>query len=71
MKKGLFYGLTILALFACAKEPTACDCGRNLMKNVQDQDADLVEACEQHVSTLSDNEQIKWYNQSMECMNEQ
>ena len=71
MKKHLFICLTVLSLFACSKEPTACDCGKNLMKNMKDQDADLAAACEKHVESLVDSEQINWYNESMECMNEQ
>ena len=41
------------------------------MKNMKDQDADLAAACEKHVESLVDSEQINWYNESMECMNEQ
>jgi hypothetical protein len=71
MKKRLFMCLTFLSLFACSKEPTACECGKNLMKNTQEQDADLVAACAKHVESLPDSEQMNWYNESMECMNEQ
>ncbi len=41
------------------------------MKNTQEQDADLVAACEKFVESLPDSEQMNWYNESMECMNEQ
>jgi hypothetical protein len=71
MKKRLFICLTVLSLFACSKEPTACECGKNLMKNTQEQDADLTEACDKYVESLPDSEQMNWYNASMECMNEQ
>ena len=69
----ILFGLyaSILVLFACAKEPTACECGKNLMKNSQEQDADFTEACEKQVASLPDSEQMNWYNESMECMNEQ
>ena len=63
--------LTLLSLFACSKEPTACECGKNLMKNTQEQDADLAATCEKYVESLPDSEQMNWYNESMECMNEQ
>ena len=71
MKRILSFGATFLILFACAKEPSACECGKNLMKSNQDQDTDLAEACEKHVESLPDSEQMSWYNASMECMNEQ
>jgi hypothetical protein len=71
MKRILSFGATFLILFACANEPSACECGKNLMKSSQDQDADLAEACEKHVESLPDSEQMNWYNASMECMNEQ
>ena len=41
------------------------------MKSNQDQDTDVAEACEKHVESLPDSEQMNWYNASMECMNEQ
>lgn len=71
MKRILSFGAAFLILFACAKEPSACECGKNLMKSNQDQDTDLAEACEKHVESLPDSEQMNWYNASMECMNEQ
>jgi len=42
-----------------------------MMKPSQEQDAGLSEACEKHVESLPDSEQMNWYNASMECMNEQ
>ncbi|MEY3843980.1 MAG: hypothetical protein RL293_402 [Bacteroidota bacterium] len=71
MKRILSFGAVFLVLFACAKEPNACECGKNLMKSSQEQDADLSEACEKHVASLPDSAQMNWYNASMECMNEQ
>jgi len=71
MKRILSYGTVFLVLLACAKEPNACECGKNLMKSSQEQDADLSEACEKHVASLPDSAQMNWYNASMECMNEQ
>ncbi|MFM1947854.1 MAG: hypothetical protein RL207_2137 [Bacteroidota bacterium] len=71
MKRILSFGTAFLVLFACAKDPSACECGKNLMKSSQNQDADLAEACEKHVASLPDSAQINWYNASMECMNEQ
>jgi hypothetical protein len=71
MKKRLFICLTVLSLFACSKVPTACECGKNMMKTNLEQDADLSEACEKHVASLPDSAQMNWYNASMECMNNQ
>jgi hypothetical protein len=71
MKRILSFGAVFLVLFACAKEPNACECGKNLMKSSQEQDVDLSEACEKHVASLPDSAQMNWYNASMECMNEQ
>jgi hypothetical protein len=41
------------------------------MKNSQEQDADLSAACEKVASSLPETKQMEWYNESMECMNEQ
>ena len=71
MKRLLSFSVAILVLSACAKEPTACECGKNMMKTSLEQDADLSEACEKQVASLPDSEQMNWYNESMECMNEQ
>jgi hypothetical protein len=71
MKRLLSFSLAFLVLSACAKEPSACECGKNMMKPSQEQDAGLSEACEKHVESLPDSEQMTWYNASMECMNEQ
>jgi hypothetical protein len=71
MKRLFSLCATVLVLFACAKEPTACECGKNLMKNSQEQDADLSAACEKVASSLPESKQMEWYNESMECMNEQ
>jgi hypothetical protein len=71
MKRLLSFSVALLVLSACAKKPTACECGRNMMKASQEQDADLSEACEKHVASLPDSAQMNWYNASMECMNEQ
>jgi hypothetical protein len=71
MKRLLSFSVAFLILSACAKEPTACECGKNMMKTSQEQDADLSEACEKQVASLPDSEQMNWYNESMECMNEQ
>lgn len=58
-------------LVACAEKPTACECGKNLMKATDEQDMDLYEACEREVQSLPESKQMDWYNESMECMNEQ
>jgi len=71
MKKGLFFSALFLTLMACSKEPNACECGRNLMKATQDQDADLAADCEKHAESLPDSKQMDWYNETMACMNEQ
>jgi hypothetical protein len=71
MKRLFSLSASVLILFACAKEPTACECGKNLMKSSQEQDADLSEACEKVASSLPESKQMEWYNASMECMNEQ
>ncbi|MEI8117349.1 MAG: hypothetical protein WCH03_07405 [Flavobacteriia bacterium] len=71
MKRLLSFSIAFLILCACAKEPTPCECGKNMMKTSQEQDADLSEACEKQVASLPDSEQMNWYNESMECMNEQ
>ena len=71
MKRLIGLCASVLVLFACAKEPTACECGKNLMKNNQEQDADLSAACEKAASSLPESEQMEWYNASMECMSEQ
>lgn len=71
MKKGMFLSLIIMTLFACAKNPTACECGKNLIKVPDEQDADLAVACERLVESLPDSEQMKWYNETIACMNEQ
>ncbi len=71
MKRFLSFSAVLVLISACAKEPTACDCGKNLMKSSQEQDADLSKTCEKIVSSLSDSKQLEWYNASMECMNEQ
>jgi hypothetical protein len=71
MKRLLSFSVALLVLSACAKKPTACECGRNMMKASQEQDADLSEACEKQVASLPDSAQMNWYNASMECMNEQ
>ena len=71
MKRLLCFGTVFLILCACSKEPSACECGKNLMKSNQDQDADLSEACEKVASSLPESKQMEWYNASMECMNEQ
>ncbi|MEY4289503.1 MAG: hypothetical protein RLZZ30_1591 [Bacteroidota bacterium] len=41
------------------------------MKSPSEQDASLKEACEEKVQSLPEEKQMDWYNQSMECMNEQ
>ncbi|MFM6934261.1 MAG: hypothetical protein ACKOXP_02385 [Flavobacteriales bacterium] len=71
MKNGLIIAITCLTFFACSKSPSACECGKNLMKSAEEQDQSLTKACEEHVATLPDSAQMNWYNQSMECMNEQ
>jgi len=71
MKRLLTFSFAFLILSACAKEPTACECGKNVMKTSHEQDADLAEACEKQVASLPDSAQMNWYNASMECMNEQ
>ena len=71
MKIILCFCAALVLLSACAKKPSACDCGKNLMKSSQEQDADLTESCDKIVSTLSESKQLEWYNASMECMNEQ
>ncbi|MEN9973070.1 MAG: hypothetical protein RIS20_1417 [Bacteroidota bacterium] len=71
MKRILSFCATLVLLGACAKEPTACECGKNLMKNSKEQDMDLSAACEKVASSLPESKQMEWYNASMECMNEQ
>lgn len=41
------------------------------MKSSIEQDASLKEACEKKAQSLPEDKQIDWYNESMECMNEQ
>jgi hypothetical protein len=71
MKKSLFLVFVLGTLFACSKNPTACECGKNLMKVSSEQDADLAEDCERFVESLPDTKQMQWYNETIACMNEQ
>lgn len=71
MKKEFLLCISVCFLLACSKDPNACECGKNMMKNAQEQDQDLLEACEEKAAALPESKQLEWYNQSMECMNEQ
>jgi hypothetical protein len=71
MKHVILILVFLCASSACQKDPNACECGRNLMKSPSEQDASLKEACEEKVQSLPEEKQMDWYNQSMECMNEQ
>ena len=71
MKQRMIFIALLSLLFACSKDPSACECGKNLMKPLGEQDATLKDACEQKVQSLPENKQMDWYNKSMECMNEQ
>lgn len=71
MKQRMIFMAFLCMLCACAKDPSACECGRNLMKPSGEQDARLKDACEQKVQSLPEDKQMDWYNKSMECMNEQ
>lgn len=71
MKERMIFMALLCMLTACVKDPSACECGKNLMKPSEEQDSRLKDACEQKVQSLPEDKQMDWYNKSMECMNEQ
>jgi hypothetical protein len=68
MKHSLLIASLLLAVGCTQLDPTACTCGHELAKSMENQDKALMEACSQKSEKLSDEQKVKWFNEVMSCV---
>lgn len=70
MKPIIFFFISFQLLYSCSvSDPTACSCGKELMKSVTEQNQDLMEACAHKAEQMEEAKKIKWFEEVMDCMN--
>jgi hypothetical protein len=68
MKQILFFASLFFLASCSSLDPDACTCGKELKKQIADQDQDMMNACAQKGEAMSDKEKVRWFEDVMNCV---